>query len=86
MDCAAWTGDVDFISNDHYLLPTRDAIEEVSFSAARCSSLAEQKPWWLMEHATPAVNRRDVNPPKRRGEMARDDPARLSPQGMLHRR
>jgi len=72
MDYATWTGDVDFISNDHYLLPARDAIEELSFSAARCGSLAEHKPWWLMEHSTSAVNWRDVNPPKRKGEMARD--------------
>ncbi len=72
MDYATWTSDVDFISNDHYLLPTRDAIEELSFSAARCSSLAKNKPWWLMEHSTSAVNWREINPPKRRGEMARD--------------
>lgn len=72
MDYSSWTGDVDFISNDHYSHPTRDAIEELSFSAARCGSLADQKPWWLMEHCTSAVNWREVNPPKRPGEMARD--------------
>lgn len=72
MDYATWTSDVDFISNDHYALPTRDAVEELSFSAARCGSLAGNKPWWLMEHATSAVNWREVNPPKRPGEMARD--------------
>ncbi len=72
MDYATWTSDVDFISNDHYLLPTRDAIEELSFSAARCGSLADKKPWWLMESCTSAVNWREVNPPKRPGEMERD--------------
>ena len=72
MDYATWMDDVEFLSNDHYLLPTRDALEELSFSAALCGSLAQQKPWWLMEHATSAVNWRDVNPPKRPGELARD--------------
>lgn len=72
MDYASWMGDVEFLSNDHYLLPSRDAIEELSFSASRCGSLARRKPWWLMEHSTSAVNWRDVNPPKRPGELTRD--------------
>ncbi|MGO1487490.1 MAG: beta-galactosidase [Arachnia sp.] len=72
MDYASWTGDVDFISNDHYLLPTRDAIEELAFSASRCGSLAQRNPWWLMEHSTSAVNWREINPPKRVGELSRD--------------
>ncbi len=72
MDYSTWMDDVEFLSNDHYLLPTHGAIEELSFSAALCGSLAQQKPWWLMEHSTSAVNWREVNPPKRPGEMARD--------------
>lgn len=72
MDYASWMDDVEFLSNDHYLLPSRDAIEELSFSAARCGSLARRQPWWLMEHSTSAVNWRDVNPPKRPGELTRD--------------
>ncbi len=72
MDYSTWMDDVEFLSNDHYLLPTPGAIEELSFSASLCGSLAQQKPWWLMEHASSAVNWRDVNPPKRPGEMARD--------------
>ncbi len=72
MDYATWTDDVDFVSNDHYLLPTSNALEDLSISAARSGSLAKHKPWWLMEHATSAVNWRDINPPKRPGELARD--------------
>ena len=72
MDYPTWMADVEFLSNDHYLLPTPGAIEELSFSAALCGSLAGQKPWWLMEHASSAVNWREVNPPKRPGELSRD--------------
>ena len=72
MDYATWMDDVEFLSNDHYLLPTPGAIEELSFSAALCGSLAQQKPWWLMEHSSSAVNWREVNPPKRPGELSRD--------------
>lgn len=72
MDYSSWMDDVEFLSNDHYLLPRRDGIEELSFSAARCGSLAQKRPWWLMEHSTSAVNWRGVNPPKRPGELTRD--------------
>lgn len=72
MDFATWTDDVDFVSNDHYLQPGTDGIDELAFSAARCASLAGFEPWWMMEHSTSAVNWRPVNPPKRPGELMRD--------------
>lgn len=72
MDYASWAGDVDFVSNDHYLDPAPDGIDELAFSASLTSALAEGRPWWLMEHSTSAVNWRGVNPPKLHGEMARD--------------
>lgn len=78
MDYATWTDDVDFVSNDHYLQHGTDAIDELAFSAARCASLAGFQPWWMMEHSTSAVNWRDVNPPKRRGELQRDSLTHLA--------
>ena len=46
--------------------------EELSFSANLTGNLALGRPWFLMEHATSAVNWRDVNTAKREGELARD--------------
>ncbi|WP_172191435.1 beta-galactosidase [Actinomyces faecalis] len=72
MDYPGWADDVDFVSNDHYLEPGPGAIDELAFSASLTSSIAGHRPWWLMEHSTSAVNWREVNPPKRPGELARD--------------
>lgn len=72
MDYATWTDDVDFVSQDHYLEPGPGAIDDLALSASRCASLASFEPWWLMEHCTSAVNWREVNRPKRPGELARD--------------
>ncbi|HEY6076748.1 MAG TPA: beta-galactosidase [Gaiella sp.] len=72
VDYATWTGDVDFVSNDHYLRPGAGGREELSFSANLTGGLALGRPWFLMEHATSAVNWRDVNTPKREGELTRD--------------
>ena len=46
--------------------------DELSFSANLTGNLALGRPWFLMEHATSAVNWRDVNTAKREGELARD--------------
>ena len=72
VDYATWVDDVDFVSNDHYLRPGDGGREELSFSANLTGSLALGRPWFLMEHATSAVNWRDVNTVKRPGELARD--------------
>jgi beta-galactosidase len=72
IDYATWTGDVDFVSNDHYLRPGRLGRDDLSFWANLTGNLAEGHPWFLMEHATSAVNWREVNPPKRSGELMRD--------------
>ncbi len=72
MDYADWAGEVDFIANDHYVLPGPQARDELSFSANLTANLAGGRPWFLMEHSTSAVNWQPVNVAKKPGELARD--------------
>ncbi|WP_436529542.1 beta-galactosidase [Actinoplanes sp. HUAS TT8] len=72
MDYAAWAGEVDFVANDHYVVPGPQARDELSFSANLTGHLAGGQPWFLMEHSTSAVNWQPVNPAKKPGELARD--------------
>ncbi|AOS63814.1 beta-galactosidase [Actinoalloteichus hymeniacidonis] len=72
MNYADWAAEVDFVSNDHYVIPGPQAIDELSFSANLTSGLAGGRPWFLMEHSTSAVNWQPVNLAKRPGELARD--------------
>jgi len=71
-DYASWADDVDFIANDHYVVPSPQARDELSFSANLTGNLGGGRPWLLMEHSTSAVNWQPVNLAKRRGELARD--------------
>ncbi|MCY1140996.1 beta-galactosidase [Actinoplanes sp. Pm04-4] len=72
MDYADWAGEVDFVSNDHYRLPGRQTLDELSFSANLTGNLAGGKPWFLMEHSTSAVNWQPINLAKKPGELERD--------------
>ncbi|MBB5802926.1 beta-galactosidase [Saccharothrix ecbatanensis] len=72
MDYADWAHEVDFVSNDHYVHPGPQALDELSFSANLTGNLAPGRPWFLMEHSTSAVNWQPVNLAKRPGELARD--------------
>nr|WP_222106335.1 beta-galactosidase [Catellatospora sichuanensis] len=72
MDYAAWAAEIDFVSNDHYLEPGPQAFDELSFSANLTGNIAGGRPWFLMEHATSAVNWQPINLAKKPGEMARD--------------
>ncbi|TDC23332.1 beta-galactosidase [Streptomyces sp. 8K308] len=72
MNYADWAGEVDFVSNDHYVHPGPQGLDELSFSANLVGNLAGGRPWFLMEHSTSAVNWQPVNRAKRRGELARD--------------
>ncbi|MFV0137792.1 beta-galactosidase [Streptomyces sp. HMX87] len=72
MDYADWAGEVDFVSNDHYVHPGPQDRDELSFSANLTSGIAGGRPWFLMEHSTGAVNWQPVNLAKRPGELARD--------------
>jgi len=68
-DYAKMAGEIDFVSNDHYVVEGRD---ELAFSAAITSGFARHRPWFLMEHSTSAVNWQPINRPKRPGELVRD--------------
>ncbi|MEV6848498.1 beta-galactosidase [Actinoplanes sp. NPDC051411] len=72
MDYASWASSVDFVSNDHYVIPGPQARDELSFSANLTGNLAGGRPWFLMEHSTSAVNWQPVNVAKKPGELARD--------------
>ncbi|WP_415297912.1 beta-galactosidase [Cellulosimicrobium sp. SJTW-1] len=72
MDYAAWADELDFVSNDHYVLPGPQALDELSFSANLTGGIARHRPWFLMEHSTSAVNWQPVNVAKKPGELARD--------------
>ncbi|CAL9359408.1 Beta-galactosidase III [Streptomyces sp. enrichment culture] len=72
MNYADWAAEVDFVSNDHYILPSPQAQDELSFSANLTGNIAGGRPWFLMEHSTSAVNWQPVNRAKGAGELARD--------------
>ncbi|MEU6846966.1 beta-galactosidase [Streptomyces sp. NPDC046716] len=72
MDYADWAGEVDFVANDHYVIPGPRDRDELSFSANLTSGISGHRPWFLMEHSTSAVNWQPVNLPKLPGELARD--------------
>ncbi|MBZ6202566.1 beta-galactosidase [Streptomyces olivaceus] len=72
MNYADWAGEVDFVANDHYVVPGPRDRDELSFSANLTSGIAGGRPWFLMEHSTSAVNWQPVNRAKRPGELARD--------------
>lgn len=72
IDYASWVPDVDFVSNDQYLRAGPEGRDDLSFWANLTGNLAGGRPWFLLEHATSAVNWREVNPPKRAGELSRD--------------
>ncbi|BEL08152.1 beta-galactosidase [Actinoplanes sichuanensis] len=72
MNFADWAGEIDFVSNDHYVLPGPQDRDELSFSANLTGNLAGGRPWFLMEHSTSAVNWQPVNVAKKPGELHRD--------------
>ncbi|MCG5216380.1 beta-galactosidase [Streptosporangium sp. KLBMP 9127] len=78
MDYASWAQDVDFISNDHYVVPGPQSFDELSFSANLTGNIASGRPWYLMEHSTSAVNWQPVNVPKGPGELMRDSLTHLA--------
>lgn len=72
LDYSTWADDVDFVSNDQYLRPGEIGRDDLSFWSNLTGNFAGGRPWFLMEHATSAVNWRASNPPKRSGELVRD--------------
>lgn len=78
LDYFDWSGDLDVIANDHYLVaadPERHL--ELAFSADLTRGIAGGDPWILMEHSTSAVNWQPRNQPKMPGEMLRNSLSHL---------
>jgi len=72
MNYADWAGHVDFVSNDHYYQGGKSGLDELSFSANLTSNIGGGMPWYLMEHATSAVNWQEVNLTKSSAALVRD--------------
>jgi beta-galactosidase len=72
-DYWSWTGDLDVVSNDHYLMAEDAAnYQDLAMSADLLRSLAGGRPWLLMEHSASAVNWQKRNLAKAPGEMRRN--------------
>ena len=73
VDLWKWVDEVDIVSNDHYLI-AEDPRNQVglALSADLTRSIAQGKPWMLMEHSTSGVNWQPRNVAKRSGELARN--------------
>ncbi|WP_424922264.1 beta-galactosidase [Streptomyces sp. wa53] len=73
VDYFSWSGDMDVVANDHYLV-SRDPEAHIglAFSADLSRGVAGGAPWMLMEHSTSAVNWQPRNGAKRTGQMVRN--------------
>ncbi|MEU4392518.1 beta-galactosidase [Kribbella sp. NPDC023855] len=73
VDLWKWVDAVDIVANDHYLV-AEDPRNQVglALSADLTRSIAQGKPWMLMEHSTSGVNWQPRNLAKRSGELARN--------------
>ena len=79
IDYWAWAGEVDVVSNDHYLTAEdTDNHVELALSADLSRSLARGGSWVLMEHSTSAVNWQPRNIAKAPGEMRRNSLTHLA--------
>lgn len=79
VDYWTWAGEVDIVSNDHYLVAERhDNQVLLAMDADVTRSLAGGRPWLLMEHSTSAVNWQPRNLPKAPGELARNSMQHLA--------
>lgn len=79
LDYWTWAGDMDLITNDHYLdRRLDDARGELSFAADLTRGLAQGEPWLLMETSTGAVNWQPYNLAKGPGEMRRNIAAHIA--------
>ncbi|MEV0755854.1 beta-galactosidase [Streptosporangium sp. NPDC050280] len=79
MDYWRWAGEVDVVSNDHYLDAGRAENHiELAMAADLTRSVAGGQAWMLMEHSTGAVNWQPRNLAKRPGEMRRNSLAHVA--------
>lgn len=68
-----WAREVDIVSNDHYLTASATRPEiGLALAADLTRSLADGRPWILMEHSTSAVSWQPRNVAKDAGEMTRN--------------
>ncbi len=73
MDYWRWSGEVDVVSNNHYLRAEQeDNHIQLAMSADLTRAVAGGRPWLLMEHSTGAVNWQPRNIAKRPGELRRN--------------
>ena len=78
LDYDDWGDEVDFVSNDHYFIPSEAHLDELAFSASLVDGIARKDPWFLMEHSTSAVNWREINYRKEPGQLVRDSLAHVA--------
>ena len=73
IDYWKWAGEMDVVSNDHYLI-AEDArnFQDLAMAADFMRGLSVGEPWLLMEHSTSAVNWQPRNIAKRPGELLRN--------------
>jgi beta-galactosidase len=79
VDYWAWAKEVDVVANDYYLVGERsDNHILAAMDSDLTRSLAQGRPWMLMEHSTSAVNWQPRNIAKRPGELARNSLSSLA--------
>ncbi|MDN6051002.1 beta-galactosidase [Bifidobacterium mongoliense] len=78
LDYDDWGGEVDFVSNDHYVTPGEAHLDELAYSSSLVDGIARKRPWFLMEQSTGAVNWRPINYRKESGELIRDSLAHVA--------
>src|SRR3954452_1275437 len=82
LDYWSWAGELDLVSQDHYLdgqrEPLIDQPAELAFSADLTRGLAGGGPWFVMEHSTSAVNWQPVNLAKTPKQLLRNSLAHVA--------
>ncbi|WP_422739062.1 beta-galactosidase [Micromonospora sp. WMMD729] len=79
MDYHSWAGDVDLVSNDHYLTAADpQAHLGLALAADHTRGVAGGEPWLLMEHSTSAVNWQPRNVAKLPGQLRRNSLAHVA--------
>jgi beta-galactosidase len=73
LDYWSWGPELDFVSNDHYLISTHpEPHVDVAFAGDLTRSLGGGRPWLIMEHSTSAVNWQPHNLAKTPGQLMRN--------------
>ncbi|MEV1016064.1 beta-galactosidase [Micromonospora sp. NPDC049801] len=79
MDYHSWAGDVDLVSNDHYLNAADPRAHlGLALAADHTRGVAGGEPWLLMEHSTSAVNWQPRNVAKLPGQLRRNSLAHVA--------